>query len=106
MRRRATEKTRRNPILAAALSIIFPGLGQFYNRQIKKGLSFAIGALFVIVIRVGAFDTPQPLNPEAFEATPWNNQDLFFALGPFLIGLMVWSVVDAFQTAQRSQKRT
>ncbi len=103
MRRRAPEKIRRNPILAAALSIILPGLGQFYNLQIKKGLSFVIGALFVIVVWISAFNTPQPLKAGAIEATPWNNLDLFFALGPFLIGLMVWSVVDAFQTAQRFQ---
>jgi hypothetical protein len=34
------------------------------------------------------------------EIAGWNEQDLFFTVGPFLIGCIVWSVVDAFQTAR------
>jgi len=30
--------TRSNPFLALLLSVIFPGVGQIYNREIKKGL--------------------------------------------------------------------
>ena len=35
----------RNPGVALVLSAIFPGLGQFYNRQLGKGVAFFVGGL-------------------------------------------------------------
>jgi len=110
--RRSIDKnkpSKRNPTLAACLSAVLPGLGQFYNREWRKGAGFLVGALFVAVIWISAFDTPQPLKQtcigavECGEATPWDNQDLFFAVGPFLIGCIIWSVMDAFRTARGPQ---
>jgi TM2 domain-containing membrane protein YozV len=35
----------RNPGVALVLSAIFPGLGQFYNRQFGKGVAFFVAGL-------------------------------------------------------------
>ncbi|ELZ58424.1 MULTISPECIES: maltose ABC transporter permease [unclassified Haloferax] len=32
-----------NPFVAAVLSAVFPGLGQLYNRELERGLVFAVG---------------------------------------------------------------
>ena len=32
-----------NPFVAAVLSVIFPGLGQLYNRDLERGLAFIVG---------------------------------------------------------------
>ncbi|AFK18327.1 zinc ribbon domain-containing protein [Haloferax mediterranei ATCC 33500] len=32
-----------NPFIAALLSALFPGLGQLYNRELERGLAFAVG---------------------------------------------------------------
>jgi TM2 domain-containing membrane protein YozV len=37
----------RNPFVAGGLSLICPGLGQFYNGDTLKGLAFFIGFIFV-----------------------------------------------------------
>ena len=47
--------TMRNPIIAAVLSLIVAGLGQFYNGQITKGVLFIVaqiinGALLYVAI--------------------------------------------------------
>jgi TM2 domain-containing membrane protein YozV len=44
----------KNPTIALILSIIIPGVGQFYNGETKKG-AVMLGALFVIgVVTLGA----------------------------------------------------
>lgn len=40
-----------NPFVAAVLSVIFPGLGQFYNRQLEKGIA-VIAASFLSLLSV------------------------------------------------------
>jgi signal peptidase I len=41
---------RRRPILAFLLSLVTPGLGQIYNGQFKKGVSFLVGFPLVYVV--------------------------------------------------------
>lgn len=43
-----------NPFVAAALSAIFPGLGQLYNRELEKGLAVIV-AMFVATLSVIVF---------------------------------------------------
>ncbi|EMA01602.1 hypothetical protein [Haloferax denitrificans] len=38
-----------NPFVAAVLSAIFPGLGQLYNRELERGLVFAVGFIVASV---------------------------------------------------------
>ena len=40
----------KNPILSLALSLIFPGMGQFYNYQINKGVIFVIAFIISILL--------------------------------------------------------
>jgi signal peptidase I len=41
---------KRKPILAFLLSLVTPGLGQIYNGQFKKGVSFLAGFLLVYIV--------------------------------------------------------
>src|SRR3989442_12211836 len=41
----AMETKAKNPWVAGILSGVLPGLGQFYNRQLGKGVGFLIGFL-------------------------------------------------------------
>ncbi|GAB5408200.1 MAG: hypothetical protein BalsKO_05650 [Balneolaceae bacterium] len=43
------EYKRRNPLVAAFLSFIQPGLGQFYNGELKKSLLFFIAPFLVVL---------------------------------------------------------
>ena len=75
------EKSMRNPILAAILSLIVAGLGQIYNGQVTKGVIFIViqlinGALTAVLI--GWFLLP-------------------------LVGL--WAVIDAYLTAKHNNER-
>ena len=47
----------KNPILALILSVFFPGIGQFYNGQPKKGIIIIIAAIISValfIIMIGA----------------------------------------------------
>lgn len=51
----------RNPLIAALLSALFPGLGHIYARDIDTGLFFAVSfilALFSIIIVIGIVLAP------------------------------------------------
>ena len=64
----------KDPILAAILSVLFPGLGQFYCRQWGRGALFLVGSI------------------------------LTFALIPPLVLLIwIWCVVDAYRIAKDLQ---
>jgi TM2 domain-containing membrane protein YozV len=39
----------RNPLVAALLSVLFPGLGHIYAREIEMGLFFAVSFLLAVV---------------------------------------------------------
>ena len=65
----------KDAILAAILSLLIPGLGQFYCRQWGRGALFLVGTIFT-----GA---------------------LFPPLGFFLsAGIWIWGIVDAYRIAQ------
>lgn len=88
-----------HPGLAAVLSLLWPGLGQLYNRQIIKGLILIFGLPLLGKIGLGyAFFG-------AYEALG----DLRY-LGLLLAGLLIlaataaiwiYASVDAYRTAQR-----
>ena len=66
----------KNPVFALVLSLIFPGLGQFYNNQNKKGIILIIAFLVSWV--------------------------LMFILIGFILILIVWifGMYDAYSTAK------
>lgn len=84
-------EVRRSPIVAAFLSGIFPGLGQLYKREFRKGALFALGAILTGV---------WPLSPLDMDIDPGNLATglrwVLLASLPFIV-IALWSVVDAYQ---------
>ncbi|MGE0821063.1 MAG: hypothetical protein AB7G75_31550 [Candidatus Binatia bacterium] len=72
----------KNPLFAAGLSLLVPGVGQIYNQQYEKGL---------VLVGVGA-----TLGVGAWWATGLNR----LSLGMALIFLWMSAVADAYKTAQ------
>lgn len=64
-----------NPILALFLSLIIPGVGQFYNSDVKKGLVMLGVALF-----------------GSWLVLPW-------------LGMAIWGAIDAWQVASGTGRR-
>lgn len=84
------ETRKRYPIEAVLLSIFFPGLGQIYNGQIKKGIIF----IFII------FLVPIPIYLTGI-------QFHFYGLLFFLVlGIFVWFYIigDAFYVAKKKKE--
>ena len=89
----------RRPGLAAFLSLLWPGLGQLYNRQIVKGLLLILGLPVLGKIGLGyAF-------LGAFEAMRDLRYLLVMAAGGLILGagaaLWIYAVVDAHRSAER-----
>jgi TM2 domain-containing membrane protein YozV len=67
----------KNPTLAAILSFLFMGLGQFYNGEVKKGVLFV--ALYIVSIVLMSFLI-------GFITTPI---------------LWIWGMIDAYKSARK-----
>jgi hypothetical protein len=83
--------TRRPQAIALILSGVFPGLGQFYNRQHVKG-----GLFFVVAAVLSWFTGREvPVDPLALA------QPRVTLVLPLLalLGLWLWSIIDAWRTA-------
>jgi len=83
--------SRRRQTIALILSGIFPGLGQFYNRQhVKGGLSVIIAGVLSWLIGRGMPAEPLALvHPGAALTVPT----------VILLALWLWSIVDAWRAA-------
>ena len=83
--------SRRRQTIALLLSGIFPGLGQFYNRQrVKGGLSvIAAGVLSWLIGRGMPADPLALVHPGAELIVPT----------VVLLALWLWSIVDAWRAA-------
>jgi hypothetical protein len=86
----------RNPRVAAILSAVFPGLGQFYNRHWFKGIGFFISSGMVFE-RVS-----ERLSVEALMAGDLSGVEKILGPSLILLGLFVWSMVDAYRSAKTS----
>ena len=71
-----TRPTGKNPVLAAVLSAVIVGVGQFYNGDTKKGAVMLIGAVILGAATAGVV---------------W-------------LALAIWSAVDAYQVANGTGK--
>ncbi len=82
---------RRRQTIALVLSGIFPGLGQFYNRQhVKGGLSVIVaGVLSWLIARGMPADPLALVHPGAALTVPT----------VILLALWLWSIVDAWRAA-------
>ncbi|MBI3812247.1 MAG: hypothetical protein HY283_08600 [Nitrospirae bacterium] len=86
----------RNPRVAAILSAVFPGLGQFYNRHWFKGIGFFIGSGMVFE------RMSERLSVEALMAGDPSGVEKVLGPSLILLGLFVWSMLDAYRSAKTS----
>src|SRR3989442_12891758 len=86
-------RARRRKIVALVLSGVFPGLGQFYNRQPIKGVVF-LGAGIVLSWVLGR---AVPTDPHALAQTG----AALIVLLCVVLALWLWSIVDAWRIAGR-----
>ena len=80
-------------LLALILSGVFPGLGQFYNREWIKGAGFVIAGLVLSWRLTSAL----PRDLDAMVSTPLTAGVLGALV--LLLAVWVWSVVDAWRRA-------
>ena len=91
--------------MAALLSAVLPGLGQFYNRQWAKGLGFAAATL-LIDAGLGVTSETMALFQHAFLGMPGGKVDV----GGFVLRMLplaaiaMWSITDAARTTQALQR--
>jgi len=86
----------KNPRAAAILSAIFPGLGQFYNRQWFKGFGFIIASGILTQGMAEQFSMENLLAGNS----SWAGRELGLLL--VLLGLLIWSMLDAYRSARTS----
>jgi len=90
-----------NPVVAGLLSAVFPGLGQFYNRQWGKGTGFLIGLLVLGGVLLGSADQ-EALQKAADSGVPPDNLGTLLILAMLVLAVAVWSIGDAIRTAKKS----
>jgi hypothetical protein len=84
----------RSPVLAAILSGLFPGLGQWYNRQLGKAFLFLVAGV------VTGFGPLSPLDVDIDLDNPVAGlHKVLLASLPFL-AIALWAVVDAYRSAR------
>lgn len=84
-------RSTRHRAVAVALSLLFPGLGQLYNRDWRKGGLFVLGGLLT------GFGPLQPIDTSAVMGDPIAGlRATLLAALPFL-ALVVWSAIDAYR---------
>jgi TM2 domain-containing membrane protein YozV len=94
-------KIKRNPYLAALLSIPVPGLGQIYAGKGERGAAILIAAIIVgnlnaIWLSIYAAASPG-INAFWAQTLPRILHDLFAAYG---VIFLIWQVADAYQLAK------
>lgn len=92
----------KNPVLALALSALFPGAGQVYNEQWGKGFAIAVGALSSLYYFLQHY---RPLleaqgTPAAF-TIPLGQVFLTVLSGFACLGLWTFGIVDAYRQGVR-----
>lgn len=90
----------KRPAVAGLLSAILPGLGQLYCRAWGKGAGFLLAGLgtdSLFGVTSGMFEflrsrvPPQPVGP-------------FLVGSLLLLGIAIWSILDATRTAKTSSR--
>ncbi|HEX3033995.1 MAG TPA: hypothetical protein VHT73_02545 [Thermodesulfobacteriota bacterium] len=95
-----SDKTKRtkSPVLALILSVIFPGLGQIYTRQVLKGIAIV---LLYTVINLLLMEPLERLL-ESVESPP-DRPTLIIVTGYTIASFVLWlySIIDAKRMAER-----
>ena len=90
--------TNKSPTLAALLSFVFPGLGQIYAGQIRKGVIWAIPMLLIIVGVGWTFLGGQGRLVSL--VTPLNNQVALLIFNVAFFLYHVAAMIDAYDVAK------
>lgn len=86
---------RRRQIVAFILAGIFPGLGQFYNRERIKGTTFLAAGVVLSWLMGRAMPMPTALSmPPPLGAG-------FIVPLVLLLAIWLWSIIDAWRVAGR-----
>ena len=94
---KAEPSVRRKKVVALVLSGIFPGLGQFYNRQHVSGALFLVAGIILSWLLGRA----TPADPLALARPGFRpGADLVVPLLG-LLAVWVWSLADAWRAAGR-----
>ena len=91
----------RNPWMAGLLSSVLPGLGQFYNRQPGKGAGFLLVFLVLVGLLISGVDL-KDLDQALASGTVPDNIGTLLMLELLVLGILIWSIVDAARTAKKS----
>ncbi len=88
-----TPTKKKNPIIAVTASFIFPGLGQIYNGETRKGVGYIIMGVIFISIWIFLIHDRHIIGP-------------ILVSGASIILLWISTVYDAYKTAKEinSQK--
>jgi len=89
-------KRPRRPAVAGVLSALLPGLGQFYNRQWAKGAAFLVGLLVLDAVFGASIDMITFLT----SGVQPNSLPRFLIGSLALLGIAIWSIVDAARSAK------
>src|SRR2546425_13375154 len=95
----AMETKAKNPWGAGILSGVLPGLGQFYNRQLGKGVGFLIGFLVLAGVLVFCVDL-QALEKAVASGARAEELWLIPAVEMVLLILVDWGINGARRAAQ------
>jgi TM2 domain-containing membrane protein YozV len=101
MEAKRSPKPNVNPAIAAFLSALFPGFGQFYNGQWAKGAAFFFGALLLVGALLSSIDGDRFERSLRADEIP-SNLGLLLVLAVSLLLLALWSIVDAVRMARRT----
>ena len=87
----------RKPVVAGLLSLLLPGLGQFYNWQMAKGAAFAVGYLVLVMLVVYSWAAGMKATRDL--GAGLSAAGIWIALGGVL---MIIAVIDAALTARKT----
>ncbi|WP_244605382.1 zinc ribbon domain-containing protein [Halorhabdus rudnickae] len=94
---------RRRPWVAAALSVLFPGLGHAYLREWLR-----MGMWLALMVAVVSFLLPPSIVPQevTFDAVMAASRNLPTDLSLVILALRTLNVFDAYVIARQAQNRT
>jgi len=103
---------KRNPFIAALLSLLIPGLGQIYGDEGKKGAAIIFAAIVIanlniIILPLIAMANPNlPIHANDASAVwkYWIPRITHDVASLWSIAFWIWAVVDAFCVTRKQQK--
>jgi TM2 domain-containing membrane protein YozV len=99
--------SRRNPLVAAILSLIVPGLGQIYCGDRNRGPAIIVGAIVVANLNILILPLISIANPTLPPETAraawayWIPRIVHDVSSLWSLAFWVWAVVDAFWGAKK-----